>query len=85
MKRLLAAMFLFAAVTPAAAQVTDAEPEPTAAPKMMSSGSDLKNAMDECKSHPSVVAAGTPLEICMEAYGFVKDSNGKWVHKPPTR
>lgn len=84
MKQILVLISLLVAV-PVLAQDTPEEPIPTQAPKMMSTGSDLKNALDECKSHPSVVAAGTPLELCMEAYGFIKSPEGKWVHKPATR
>ena len=84
MKQILLVMLLLVAV-PALAQDTPEEPIPTAAPKLMSTGGDLKNALDECKSHPSVVTAGTPLELCMEAYGFIKNAEGKWVQKPATR
>jgi hypothetical protein len=66
------------------AQESDNEPIPTEPPTLMSKPSDLKTALDECKSHPSVVHGGTPFEVCMDAYGFVKDGE-HWVHKPETR
>ena len=83
MKRVSLVLLMLAA-TPCLAQESAQEPPPTEVPKMMSTGSDLKNAYDECKSHPSVVAAGTPLDVCMDSYGFIK-VDGKWVHKPATR
>jgi hypothetical protein len=80
----LLAAFSVAAHRGAWAQSSAAEPEPTPAGKAMSTKSDLKTALDECKSHPAVVAAGTPFEICVEGYGFVKEGE-RWVQKPPTR
>jgi len=46
--------------------------------------SPAQEALDECKVHPAVTHGGTPLEVCMDAYGFVK-KNGKWVKKPAHR
>src|SRR5262245_1307070 len=60
------------------------EPGDPRAPRAMSQPSALKTSLEECKSHPSVVQAGTPFEVCVEAYGFVKQ-DGHWVKKPPTR
>ena len=74
--------FLLAACGSAWAQ--QSEEIPTPAPKGQSTAADLKTALDECKSHPAVVAAGTPFELCVEGYGFVKDGN-RWVQKPATR
>jgi hypothetical protein len=82
-KRLLVLSFLLAA-QPVWAQSTADEPAATPAPKMMSTRADLKTALDECKTHPAVVAAGTPFELCVEGYGFVKEGD-KWVQKPATR
>ena len=82
-KRLL--VFCLLLVAPSAwAQATADEPPATPAPKSMSTGADLKTALDECKTHPAVVAAGTPFELCVEGYGFVKQ-DGRWVQKPATR
>jgi hypothetical protein len=77
---LLVAVF---AAGPAWAQGEE-EPLPTPAPRRMTTEEDLKTALDECKSHPSVVNAGTPFELCMEPYGFIKQGD-QWVQKPPTR
>jgi hypothetical protein len=60
------------------------ELDPTPAPRSMSKPADLKTALEECKTHPSVVAAGTPFEICVEGYGFVKEGD-RGVQKPATR
>ena len=84
MKLLLLVSSLLLVVSTAAAQDSPQEPIPTEPPRLQSSGGDLKNAFDECKGHPSVVAAGTPFEVCMDSYGFVKNGD-KWVHKPSTR
>lgn len=44
----------------------------------------VEKVLEECQVHPSVVHAGTPLEACMEAYGYVKQGD-QWVKKPPYR
>jgi hypothetical protein len=75
------ALVALLAVGPAGAQ---ADPEATIGPRAMSKPADLKTALEECKTHPSVVQAGTPFEICVESYGFVKQGD-RWVQKPPTR
>lgn len=66
------------------ARAQQSEEIPTPIPKSQSTGSDLKTALDECKTHPAVTAGGTPFELCVEGYGFVKDGN-RWVQKPATR
>jgi hypothetical protein len=79
-----AILILLLSSAPALAQGTAAEPPVTPVPRMMSQSADLKTALDECRTHPSVVHAGTPFELCVESYGFVKQGD-KWVQKPPTR
>jgi hypothetical protein len=81
-KRWSLLVFLLVAA-PAWAQESE-EPIPTPEPRRMSQATDLKTALDECKTHPSVVNAGTPLELCVEPYGFIRQ-DGAWVRKPATR
>jgi len=82
-----ALLLLLATLTSAPAVAQDGGDEgpiPTPAPRSMSAPADLKTALDECKTHPAVVNAGTPFDLCVEGYGFVKQGD-KWVQKPATR
>lgn len=81
--KVLFLILLVLVANPGWAQV-DEGPIPTEPPRSMSKPADLKTALDECKTHPSVVNAGTPFELCVEAYGFVKQGDS-WAQKPATR
>ncbi len=81
--KVLSVLLLLLVATSAWAE-DDEGPIPTEPPRAMSKPADLKTALDECKTHPAVVNAGTPFELCVEGYGFVQQ-DGKWVQKPATR
>jgi hypothetical protein len=59
----------------------EAAPTPAAEPTQ---GMPMAKVLEECQQHPSVKFAGTPLEACMDAYGYVPSGN-TWVKKPAYR